>query len=191
MLRVLFMLCTARAFVLLQARPKQHRPWLFLRREGSTDRSTQPPKNYTDLFKDVASEISLSPIAVVQSPYRERFGVPRQAPVTGPGTLGGQEQNATIQFLDDRKLWGALEGVEGFEYVWVVSWLHLNKGWKSLVQPPRGKERAAKQGLFATRAPHRPNPIGDSADPHTSYPPLLALPSASSLSEYTEISAAQ
>jgi len=51
--------------------------------------------------------------------------------------------------------------LERFSHIWVIYWLHLNQGWNPLVRPPgRGNK---KRGLLATRAPHRPNPIGLSA----------------------------
>ena len=55
----------------------------------------------------------------------------------------------------------ALKDLDEFEYIWVLAWLHLNEGWNVQVIPPRGSK--IKRGLFATRAPHRPNPIGLSA----------------------------
>jgi tRNA-Thr(GGU) m(6)t(6)A37 methyltransferase TsaA len=55
----------------------------------------------------------------------------------------------------------ALRDLEGFEYIWVIAWLHLNEDWTPTVIPPRGPK--VRRGLFATRSPHRPNPIGLSA----------------------------
>ena len=50
----------------------------------------------------------------------------------------------------------------GFEYVWVITYMHLNnRNWSPLITPPRGPKE--KQGVLATRAPHRPNPIALSA----------------------------
>lgn len=54
-------------------------------------------------------------------------------------------------------LQNALADLNGFSHVWVLFWCHLARGWKSKVQPPRDQH---KRGLFATRAPNRPNPIG-------------------------------
>lgn len=51
----------------------------------------------------------------------------------------------------------ALEDLEGFEMIWVISHMHLNKGWNSKVRPPRLPEE--RKGLFSTRSPHRPNPV--------------------------------
>ena len=52
-------------------------------------------------------------------------------------------------------------GLAGFEYCWVICYMHLNTGWRPLITPPRGPKK--KQGVFATRAPHRPNHISLSA----------------------------
>jgi tRNA (adenine37-N6)-methyltransferase len=55
----------------------------------------------------------------------------------------------------------ALTDLEGFEYIWLIWWFHRNETWRPRVLPPRGP--AQRRGLFATRSPHRPNPIGISA----------------------------
>ena len=55
----------------------------------------------------------------------------------------------------------ALADLEGFSHIWVIYWMHLNQGWNPTVVPPRGPK--TRRGLFATRAPHRPNSIGLSA----------------------------
>ena len=57
----------------------------------------------------------------------------------------------------------ALDGLEGFTHVWIVFVFHKNKNRRALtkVKPPRLEGR--KAGVFATRTPHRPNPIGLSA----------------------------
>lgn len=51
----------------------------------------------------------------------------------------------------------ALEDLWGFDRIWVLFWLHQGTHWRPKVRPPRGEK---KRGLFATRSPHRPNPIG-------------------------------
>lgn len=55
----------------------------------------------------------------------------------------------------------ALHDLEGMERIWILAHLHLNQGFNPKVTPPRGPK--VKRGLLATRAPHRPNPIGLSA----------------------------
>lgn len=52
----------------------------------------------------------------------------------------------------------ALHDLIGFERIWLVWWFHLNDRWRSKILPPYGPGR--RLGLFSTRAPHRPNPIG-------------------------------
>ena len=52
----------------------------------------------------------------------------------------------------------ALQDLEGFDRVWLIWWFHLNSTWRPRVLPPRGP--AKRRGVFATRSPHRPNPIG-------------------------------
>jgi tRNA-Thr(GGU) m(6)t(6)A37 methyltransferase TsaA len=51
----------------------------------------------------------------------------------------------------------ALRDLDGFSRIWLVYLFHHNANWKPLVQPPRADR---KIGVFATRAPYRPNPIG-------------------------------
>jgi tRNA-Thr(GGU) m(6)t(6)A37 methyltransferase TsaA len=99
------------------------------------------------------------PIGVVRSPFVERAEAPRQPSVDhGRGVAGRIELFAGRGFED------ALSGLEAWEYAWVIFVFHRNveegRGWKPKVLPPRAE---AKVGLFATRSPHRPNPIGMSA----------------------------
>jgi tRNA-Thr(GGU) m(6)t(6)A37 methyltransferase TsaA len=109
----------------------------------------------------VPRPVVCKPIGVVRSPYKERFGTPRQAPVR-QGTLGASEQLGEIVLADNDRFREALENLEDFDYVWVLSYFHLNRGWSSRVSPPR-LGRAEKKGTFATRSPHRPNALGLSA----------------------------
>jgi len=124
-------------------------------------RSERPQRSYTDQFRNAAQEgILLTPIAHVESPYKERFGTPRQATVTNY-TTGGVAQDGAIVFRRDFPYRDALCDLDGFSHVWVITHLHLNLGWKPKVTPPRGPKR--RRGVFATRAPHRPNQLGLSA----------------------------
>lgn len=52
----------------------------------------------------------------------------------------------------------ALHDLAGFDRVWLLAWFDRNSSWRPRVLPPRGP--AVRRGLFATRSPHRPNPIG-------------------------------
>jgi len=105
----------------------------------------------------VPSPFSFDPIGVVHSPFRERSSAPRQASVA-------RDARGTIELFAGRGYEDALEGLDAWDYVWVIFVFHKNveegRGWKPKVLPPRSD---AKRGLFATRSPHRPNPIGLSA----------------------------
>ena len=119
----------------------------------------KPPQDYVAAV-DFPSTVELRPIGVIHSPYKERHGTPRQAVVTA-GTATGEALDATIELFRDVVPPEAFVGLDEFEYVWIVSWLHLNRHWKPMVVPPRGPKE--KRGVLATRAPHRPNQIGLSA----------------------------
>jgi tRNA-Thr(GGU) m(6)t(6)A37 methyltransferase TsaA len=119
----------------------------------------KPPQDHTGVAARV-ERVECEIIGYVHSPYKERFGTPRQPPVTEQ-TLDDRVQEATIELVPGRNFEQALKDLDGFEYIWVLAWLHLNEGWNPQVIPPRGPK--VKRGLFATRAPHRPNPIGLSA----------------------------
>lgn len=94
---------------------------------------------------------SLVPIGAVECRERYPYEVPRQ------GALGAGNR-ATIRLMDDaRRLGEATAGLAGFARIWVLSWFAAPYAgpW---VRPP-GKDEP-RRGVFATRAPHRPNPIG-------------------------------
>jgi tRNA-Thr(GGU) m(6)t(6)A37 methyltransferase TsaA len=94
------------------------------------------------------------PIGTVRSPFQERSAAPRQAALAADAV-------GRIELEAGRGFEHALEGLEGFEWLWILFVFHLNvedaRGWKPKVLPPRS---ATKRGVFATRSPHRPNPIG-------------------------------
>jgi tRNA (adenine37-N6)-methyltransferase len=119
----------------------------------------KPPQDHTSAAKP-PDFVQAAVIGHVRSPYRERFGTPRQ-PVVTQQTLHDSAQDAVIELMPGRNFELALQGLEGFDFIWVIAWLHLNESWKPTVIPPRGP--AERRGLFATRAPHRPNPIALSA----------------------------
>lgn len=101
-----------------------------------------------------ARELVCTPIGLVRSPFKEKADAPRQG-VLNPDVGATIELDPEFpQFKD------ALEDLSGFERIWVLFWFDQAVGWKPKVQPPRSEE---KRGLFATRSPHRPNPIGMTA----------------------------
>lgn len=94
------------------------------------------------------------PIGTVRSCFTEKFGVPRQ-----PGLV--PEARAVLELLPAYSGREILRELEGFSHLWVVFVFHgtAGKGWAPTVRPPRlgGNRRV---GVFASRSPFRPNPIG-------------------------------
>jgi tRNA-Thr(GGU) m(6)t(6)A37 methyltransferase TsaA len=104
----------------------------------------------------VPTPYAFEPVGVVRSPFVERAAAPRQAvAANGRGAVG------RIELFEGRGFEDALSGLEAWDRVWVLFVFHRNveqgRGWRPKVQPPRAR---AKVGVFATRSPHRPNPIG-------------------------------
>ncbi|HEY8269242.1 MAG TPA: tRNA (N6-threonylcarbamoyladenosine(37)-N6)-methyltransferase TrmO [Pseudobdellovibrionaceae bacterium] len=95
----------------------------------------------------------LKPIGYLQSSYRDKFGTPRQSGLS-PHAWSCLKIRADLQPEQ------ALQGLEKFSHLWLVFVFHQNKTarYHAKVHPPRlGGE---SMGVFATRSPHRPNPIG-------------------------------
>jgi tRNA-Thr(GGU) m(6)t(6)A37 methyltransferase TsaA len=90
-------------------------------------------------------------IGVLSSPRRHRYDVPRQ------GALD-ETHEARVLLHEGENFEQAIDDLRGFERIWLLYVFHLNEGWKPRVQVPR--HRKDKVGVFATRAPYRPNPIG-------------------------------
>ena len=101
------------------------------------------------------------PIGYIRSPYTDKFGIPRQ-----PGLVTAAE--ARLELKPEFAREEAFKALDGFSHVWILFVFHqdcLEAGWKPTVRPPRlgGRESV---GVFASRAPYRPNPIGLSAVEH-------------------------
>lgn len=88
------------------------------------------------------------PIGFFHTSYTKNTGAPRQGRFKPEG-------KGSIELYDQYH--GALQGLENYEYILVFYHLHQIKGWDIMATPP-GSNR--KFGLFATRTPRRPNPIG-------------------------------
>ncbi len=120
----------------------------------------KPPRAVRDPGCDLADDLSLTlkPIGVVRSPFVMREDAPRQATV-GEAAHGTIVLRRTITAPDGR-ISGAqnlLKDLAGFSHLIVLYWFHHSRGWRPQIVPPRD---AVKRGLFATRAPDRPNPLG-------------------------------
>ena len=107
----------------------------------------------TNLYLSTTMSHIIQPIGTVQSPYTQKFGIPRQ-----PQLVPAAQIIITLapQFSAD-----SVRGLDGFDYIWLQFLFHdaIGEGWAQMVRPPRlgGKQ---KMGVFATRSPHRPNHIG-------------------------------
>lgn len=97
---------------------------------------------------------TFQPIGVIHSPFKEKFGIPRQ-----PGLITAAE--AELELLGAYAREEAVRGLEDFSHIWIEFVFHATaaQGWRPTVRPPRlgGNQRV---GVFATRSNFRPNPIG-------------------------------
>jgi len=92
--------------------------------------------------------VSYRPIGIIHSPFKENIGVPRQA-------VGASDIKGTIEIFNEFA--DGLKDLDGFSHIVVIFHLHMIKRSSLKACPPwDGKEH----GVFATRSPYRPNPIG-------------------------------
>ena len=95
--------------------------------------------------------MNIEPIGFYRSALRYRFETPRQSVFI--------HNSGVIELQHGRNFETALEDLEGFDRIWVLFQFHLNDNWRPKVRPPVAPENE-RIGVFATRSPHRPNPIG-------------------------------
>lgn len=93
--------------------------------------------------------ITLNPIGVLKSEQIEPYQASRQ-----PDQLS---LNAIITLNPAQNFEQALTDLSGCSHLWIIYHFHHNENWKPMVQTPRSNR---KIGVFATRAPYRPNPVG-------------------------------
>lgn len=117
------------------------------------------------------SDLILRPIARIHTQFPEKFGIPRQS-----GLVEGL--TARVVFEREFRIPEAFRGLEGFSHLWLLWQFTESRGWSPTVRPPRlgGNQR---MGVFATRSPFRPNPIGlscvrlEKIEHHPQYGPVL------------------
>lgn len=95
--------------------------------------------------------LTLRPIGYIASPRRLKFDAPHQP-------SGGGADRCVLELLPGQGYETAVRDLAGFSRVWLIWWFHRNQAWRPMVLPPRGPAR--RRGVFATRSPHRPNPLG-------------------------------
>lgn len=98
---------------------------------------------------DTPIELSLKSIGVFESSQVEPYQAGRQ-----PDQIG---QRGRIRLHSGFNFEQALTDLGGCSHIWIIFGFHRNTNWKPLVQTPRSQR---KIGVFATRAPYRPNPLG-------------------------------
>lgn len=99
-------------------------------------------------------QLSLQVIARIHNDFTEKFGIPRQSGLV-------PQLRSRIVFKPEYRQEQALRGLEGYSHIWLIWGFSevSREGWSPTVRPPRlgGNTR---MGVFATRSPFRPNPIG-------------------------------
>ena len=126
----------------------------------------------------MAQTAQVNIIARIRSDFSTKFGIPRQSGLV-------EELEAAVVFEPEYRNPDALRGLEGFSHLWLI-WEFSQarrESWSPTVRPPRlGGNR--RLGVFATRSPFRPNPIGLSCvrllgvDLHTPEGPVIRVAGA-------------
>lgn len=93
----------------------------------------------------------MQPIGQIQTCFKEKFGVPRQS-------LMVTSAKGIIKLNPDPKFKDALRSLEEFSHIWVI-FIFERDEWRPLITTPR-LDAPGRIGVFASRSPHRPNPIG-------------------------------
>jgi len=96
----------------------------------------------------------IEPIAYIRTSFPEKFGIPRQSGLAS-------NLKARVVFEPQYRNADAVRGLEGFSHIWLIWEFSANRksGWQPTVRPPRLGGNA-HMGVFATRSPFRPNPLG-------------------------------
>jgi tRNA-Thr(GGU) m(6)t(6)A37 methyltransferase TsaA len=115
-------------------------------------------------------ELLCRPIGTIRTEKKVKFDTPHQpekgwedASGGAPCEKKGGEERNVIHLFPGHRFEEGLKDLHGFERVWLLWWFHKHSNWRPLVMPPRGP--SIRRGVFATRSPHRPNPIGITAVP--------------------------
>jgi tRNA-Thr(GGU) m(6)t(6)A37 methyltransferase TsaA len=94
------------------------------------------------------NEIRYKPIGIIHSPFKEPRGTPVQP-------AGARDIEGTVEIASEYV--EGLEDIEGFSHIILIYHFHLSRGYLLKVKPYMDEK---SRGVFATRAPSRPNPIG-------------------------------
>ena len=105
-------------------------------------------------YKNEPQGADMKIIARIRTDFKEKFGIPRQSGIA-------DELEAKIVFDPECRVREAIRGIADFSHLWLICQVSeaVREGFSPAVRPPRlGGNR--RMGVFATRAPYRPNPIG-------------------------------
>lgn len=122
--------------------------------------------------------MEIKPIAIFHSPFRSKFGIPKQSGLV-------EELEGRIVFEPKYRNADYIRGIEGYDYIWLIWNFSANKhaNTSPLVRPPLLGGNI-KKGIFSTRSPFRPNPLGLSSvkllsvDLHSEEGPILHVSGA-------------
>ncbi|MCB0280028.1 MAG: tRNA (N6-threonylcarbamoyladenosine(37)-N6)-methyltransferase TrmO [Calditrichaeota bacterium] len=98
-----------------------------------------------------SATFNFSAIGYVRSHFRKKYEAPKQP-------QAGFRSDAKIVLNQHHNFEMALSDLDGFERIWLIYVFDRNSHWRPKVLPPR--QNRQKRGVFATRSPYRPNPIG-------------------------------
>ena len=108
-------------------------------------------------MSDGTLSLQIEPVAYIRTDFSDKFGIPRQSGLV-------PELTGTVVLEPAYSQPDAVRGLEQFSHIWLIWGFHAavrqaEKGWSATVRPPRlgGNTRV---GVFASRAPFRPNPLG-------------------------------
>ena len=99
--------------------------------------------------------MEITPVAYIRTEFPEKFGIPRQSGLA-------KSLKGCVVFEPKYRNPDALRGLEGFSHLWLIWEFSANRNngsWQPTVRPPRLGGNA-HMGVFATRSPFRPNPLG-------------------------------
>ncbi|XP_044739387.1 tRNA (adenine(37)-N6)-methyltransferase [Chrysoperla carnea] len=115
----------------------------------------EPPEPATEAIESISDDITLKTIGVISTQFPEKRGTPRQ-----PGISADSIAKLTIKNDILTNPNHALEGLEEFSHMWIIFYFHKNDSThiRAKVAPPR--LNGLRTGVFASRSPHRPSPIG-------------------------------
>jgi tRNA-Thr(GGU) m(6)t(6)A37 methyltransferase TsaA len=102
------------------------------------------------------NQLTIDPIGVIRTGVTVKFNARHQP-------SGCKDARNVIELKPRCGFEVAVRDLEGFSHIWLVWWFDRNSTWRPVVMPPRGSSQ--RRGVFATRSPHRPNPIGLTAVP--------------------------